>query len=160
MHTSRHLVHDKNKYFKSSMQFRVISPSQILLNSRRFRLFILRIPRCSPVPVLAFIDRDLGRHTVGGRRRQIISSPQLYPRTIVFERWGFEVQIARSPEIATEISRSEQRYSSRDLVPHVGLAGETVLVSDNAFSGERTLRSFSLYRDVPKTAIPNVSDSF
>src|SRR2546427_3834438 len=104
--------------------------------------------------------RDLGRHTVGGRRRQIISSPQLYARTIVFKRWSFEVQIARSPEIATEISRSEQRYSSRDLVPHVGLAGETVLVSDNAFSGERTLRSFSLYRDVPKTAIPNVSDSF
>src|SRR2546425_11362412 len=96
----------------------------ILLDSRRFRFFILRIPRCSPVPVLAFIDRDLGRHTVGGRRRQIISSPQLYARTIVFKRWSFEVQIARSPEIATEVSRSEQRYSSRDLVPHVGLRSE------------------------------------
>src|SRR5438132_2268613 len=145
---------------KALRTFMTPLPPGILLNSRRFRLFILRIPRCSPVPVLAFIDRDLGRHTVGGRRRQIISSPQLYARTIVFKRWSFEVQIARSPKIATEVSRSEQRYSSRDFVPHVGLAGETVLVSDNAFSGERTLRSFSLYRDVPKTAIPNVSDSF
>src|SRR5436190_21334328 len=129
MHTSRHLVHDKNKYFKSSMQFRVISPSQVVLNSRRFRFFIRRIPRCSPVPVLAFIDRDLGRHTVGGRRRQIISSPQLYARTIVFKRRSFEVHTAGSSDIATEASRSEQRYSSHHLVPHVVLAGETVLLS-------------------------------